>query len=441
MGTKDKINPMIKREHIFVCIRNLKFEGHALISAIVISLIIGLIMTSLLLVNIYTQGNWVKLRRDESLKFNLESATEVILNDTSNRISAAGSRFDLFDDGHDSVFIQKDQWGIYSLGIVKSYQDEQVLSRAFIYGSKPEDSIWGAVYLVDHRRPFQVTGNVSLIGNLYCPGGQISKSVIEGRAFTGRIANERSIRKSDTLLPEINSSLVRYLKGLTAFNPVAVANNRNQWPLAGDSIVNSFFEDSKVYVTHDFSRLVAVKAAGRVIFISTKGIFVDRNCRLDNVLVIAPEIEIEGGFSGCAQFVSTKKLKIGQECKLLYPSAAILLKDSLYRDRVELILDKGAKMYGALVAIAQVQDAFKSLCEIRPQAYIEGVVYVQGYTKMEGQVTGSLFTDFILHKTSFATYENTMGEGTIDKLSLGSGFGIASIFKTSDKPIIVKWVK
>src|SRR5690606_33781370 len=90
------------------------------------------------------------------------------------------------------------------------------------------------------------------------------------------------------------------------------------------SLENPFTEPTKVFYSISEIQLDNVKLTGHIIVHSQTKIVVSQTASLNDIVLIAPEIEIKDFVSGKFQAIATKIIDVGKQVQLDYPSALIV---------------------------------------------------------------------------------------------------------------------
>lgn len=423
-------------------IKNLpKLEAHVLLSALVISIIVSIIISSLLLLHYHNNLQWIRYKNNDRLQRNLQSAINIVMADTINFNVYGEEKFDLFGDLEDSVSITKETWGVFNVAKIKSTYKNHILQKPFFYGTTLTDTLNSCLFMVDHQRPLQISGNTKLVGNAFLPGGNIKTASIDGKEFKGKDFVVGNISKSDTSFPAVNKYLLEELYTIfktTRDKDFQKANTR----LVTDSISNSFDNEIQYYFIPSYSNvLTAKKIKGKVILFSDSTITIKAGTGIEDAIVMAPEIIVEDKFEGTLQLIASRVIKMGKHCKLNYPSSLVLLKDSVntYQGLIEIA--DSTTVSGFLFANSGSKDFYKNMVELKSGSFFEGVVFIHGYLQPKGMIHGTVITDYFLYKSVIAIYENSVVDAVIDRTKLPFYFIGSTLIKSPGKLKVIKWLK
>lgn len=373
------------------------------------------------------------------LQRNFQSAINLVISDSVKFNNTDSMSLDLFSDEKDSVFIKKEYWGVFNLAMVKAYSKGRSITKRFLYGSELRDTLNACLYLADHQRPLQISGSTTLNGNVFLPKSGIKAGVIDGKSYEGKELVKGIIFKSDTSLTSLNQSLLMHAYELLQL--CLDKNFRNSHSIAlDDTLVHSFENPTRYCFINTVNKLRSRKIKGRVILMSDSLIQIRADVQLEDAIVVAPEIYVDPGFSGSVQLIAGKKITIGKNCTLRYPSAVILLKDAADNHQGLIEVSDSSLITGLIFAHSAESDRFKNQVHLNKGSKIEGVVYVHGFLQTAGSVYGTVLADFFTHKSILATYENCLVDVIIDRSKLSSHFVSPTLVKMPGRLNIVKWL-
>ncbi len=418
----------------------LKLKAHSLLSAIVISIIISIIIGSMLLLHYHNNIEWAKFKSSERLQRNMQSSINLVTGDSTGYNVIGEEQLDLFGNNEDSVLITKAYWGIFNLASVKSFQKNKSISKQFFYGIELSDTLSACLFLVDHQRPLQISGKTRLAGDAYLPKGGIKAAGIDGKQYEGKDLVYGQVLKSDTAFPAVNDYLVKLL-----YNNFEITRNKSfQNEHANkiqDSACNSFENEIQYFFINKENQLSIQKIKGKLVLFSDSLIEIKAGVKLEDVIIMAPEIYVADNFEGTVQLIASKIITLGKHCILKYPSSVILLKDSLNNYQGEIEIGENSFVSGLLFANATRTDKNKNSVALKKGASFEGTVFVHGFLQMEGMVYGTVLTDYFLYKSVVATYENSLVDAVIDRTKLHPDFISSTLIKIPGKLNIIKWLK
>jgi hypothetical protein len=390
----------------------------SLFYALAISFIMAALAGSLLLVAGFNRLLRVTDQNEEELARNAESGIQFLMS-----AAVDYQAVDLFKNKKDSVFLQRKKWGAFTILYAKAVRKNNSSEQIVLSGVLPSEEN-NVLTLADLDRPLSVSGNTEIRGNCLLPKAGIERAYIEGESFTGSQLVHGSILQSERFLPDYNDTLCNYIKRLFGYSPsasdscISLAEFSEQ-----DSLSNSFKNDplylsepTAVHITHQFVH-------GYICIISSKAIYVNRNAHLQDVLLIAPYIEIEAETEGRFQAFARDSLRTGKNIQLHYPSILALIADKQSSNRAFLHLGERSTVLGELFATSLANEYQKQVhVLIDKDAILYGKLYCNGTVDLKGAVYGELVCMKFELKTNSAIYENHLLHAVIDRSKRSSIF-------------------
>ncbi|HEY8402744.1 MAG TPA: hypothetical protein VIK89_15855 [Cytophagaceae bacterium] len=415
-------------------------RANALFIVVVISLIIGILTSSLILIAYHYRLQISDSLLYKRLELNANSGINLLLSDYPLPYDEP-KWVDLFKEETDSILIKKSRWGVFEVGVVKASLGKSKVVKAIEYGYKPDRVSGGALYLVDQNRPLSLCGKTILRGTCYLPEAGVKRAYIEGQSFEGDKLVHGKTERSKTSLPPLNPEVQKYVVALTE-NPGAsgIQLKEIDWQ-EQDSIINSFL-DSTSFI-HSSSRLnISGKVIkGNVIIYSSSQVELSADNFIKDALVIAPSIIVKRGFTGSVQLFGTDSIIIEEEVRLTYPSVVSLVKKDFKVTQPFIRIGSKAEVTGLVVAFQQVFDLKQTLIDLRREAKVEGQVYADGFLDLKGIVHGSVACNKFTLRTHSSTYENHLLNAVIDQTQLSTHYVGSSLVKSEKVKKIIKYLE
>lgn len=419
----------------------------SLIIVLVISLVIGLMSASLILLAFYNRLQTKELLREKRLERNADSGINLMLWGVEIVKPGEEKLLDLFGEGVDSVSLKKSRWGLFEIGIVRSFYGTFSGVKAFLAGKGAGEKEKIALYLTDQNRPLSVAGKTEIIGDAYLPAASIRKAYVDGKAFEGEETVHGTILTSNAELPALNGNIIRYLE--TNFSiPVdtVLPGTEIIFGLSSDSINRSFLQDRLIIRATSPVILDNTVLKGNIVVISDQNVTLGAGTRLEDVILFAPSVLIKEGFEGSLQVLARDSIRVEKNCRLNYPSVLGIIKkqDSLSVEETqpELILEEGSSLTGIVFTRAlEGDDVQETRVTIQKGATVNGQVYVDGFLDLQGKVTGSVFCNRFILQTASTLYENHLLDAVIDYRSLPVYFTGSKLINTGKKGRVIKWIR
>lgn len=409
-------------------------RASALYLVVIVALLIAIFSASLLTLSFFYRQEVKKKERFDKLLSNLDSGTALLLSagflkDTSPQ------HLDLFEKLTDSLMIQKDNWGVFKLGLVQAFELRDTLKRSFLIGNKFEDT--NAIYLADEDRPLSVSGDTRITGDGQLPKSGIRQSYVDGKAYTGKELIKGKITNSKLQLPSLNSTLLKLIE-----EQFKSTEGKDFSP--EDSIGNSFFFAAKVFkLGQGQLNLASGKIKGKIVLVSDTSITISAGMQLDNIQIYAPVIIVADGFKGSCQLFAKDSIVIGKNCVFEYPSFAGVFKSEGSKVQAKISLNDGVKFSGVLLSYESKRTDLQTMISIGKNCIINGEVFAAGYIKLNSglKVNGKVTAKRFLMQTASTIYENYLIDFTLNRKLLSKYYLSPPIFEGNQvDQMVLKWL-
>ncbi|HTF05149.1 MAG TPA: hypothetical protein VK826_14070 [Bacteroidia bacterium] len=393
----------------------LRLHGGSLFYALVISILIAMLTCSVLLAEHFSR---LSIRRDmvnEELVRNVESGIALLCgaeNDFTEEQDV-----DLFGRGKDSVLLQRKTWGAFDVCIARAHSGNQFNVRIALVGNKPDPADAFALWLADMDRPLSVTGNTQLRGRCYLPRSGVERAYIEGSSYCGTQLVYGPVENSERFIPPCNTLRVNEVEKLFA----CIATE-------GDSVISLETLQSLDSVSYSFCgkplivseqrpiRISRQFLSGQICIISSVSIFIEKTVHLQNIILVAPRIEIEAHTEGQFQAIARDSLIVGKEILLRYPTVLALCTGKTSPEFSVLLIDEQTEITGDIFAYTTGDDFRKhATVSIGKDVQVHGSVYSSDLIDLKGTVLGSVTCSKFVLKTNSAVYENYLMNAAIDR--------------------------
>ena len=144
-----------------------KLKAGVLSLALVVSVVVAAIGSSMILASYYFQINTLDYKKENQLTANLQSAWALLLADFDQLTYEEAKYLDLYGTGEDSVKLIKKPWGILDVGLVYAVQGKKSKRQAAVIGSSCDSLGKSVLYLADEQRPLSLAGNTLIKGRAY----------------------------------------------------------------------------------------------------------------------------------------------------------------------------------------------------------------------------------------------------------------------------------
>ncbi|MEN1784413.1 MAG: hypothetical protein AAGF77_04660 [Bacteroidota bacterium] len=342
--------------------------------------------------------------------------------------------------------VASEPWGVFEIYKVHSTFRKLNFNKAVLVGGQlPEDR--PALYLEDDDRPLIIVGNAQIKGTSYLPEQGIRPGMIAGHSYYRSTLVQGRQKRSNRELPPLQAQVLQGIQALLQNGRLEnsiVARDRSNTPNAKE-ITNSFFEPTQ-YITGTVVTLVGKKYQGNIIISATQKIVVDPSAMLNDVILVAPQIEILSGVKGNFQALATDYIHLNSHTELDYPSALVLVKKGPKKQNVgfdalaDLFIAANAQIKGVVCYLDNDEKRpFNAQVTVAKGGRVIGQLYCEKALQLKGQVDGSVATGSFIAMESGSVYQNHLYQGRMDATMLHPTFA-GLPFKDEPRKGICKWL-
>lgn len=343
-------------------------------------------------------------------------------------------QIDLFGDGTDSVTLTRKPWGIFELAVSNATQGKRKFSRAAMLAYKMNEQGESALYIPDNNAPVYLAGNTLLKGTVYASSRKFSSGYVDGKEYKRDRFVYGDIKKSETAIPDLDTVLLREIKDVLELR-------KNSYALVSADRLPanvSFSESGTQYYRTNQSIDLEDSIRGNLIIQSAIKIRVTAHARLSDIILIAPDIDIDKGFEGNIQCFAERSITVGAESFLRYPSALVLIggeKDST------IVIGRDATVQGYVV----IQGYDKTIgsrgtFKVEDKGVLQGMAYINGSSDIQGALRGHLTTRSTQAKLQSAVYGNHIFNGEINALKRSAFLPASGLWGNSKEMVVAKWL-
>lgn len=303
------------------------------------------------------------------------------------------------------------KWGLYFISNIEASYKTIKQSKFFLFADDVRSlNKIPSLYLSAKKTYLSLSGNTYLGTNCYLPEYGVRSASFGGKSYSRNSYVFGETYNAHNELPVLN---------IEAKEITSQLNTTNSYR---DSIVDFDLLDKKGYICNSFKNktLVCYSASsiridnftlkGNIKIISAKSILIKNNAILEDVIISAPIIEIEKGFSGNAQFFATNILECGENCHFKIPTVFLLNNNS---DKDQILIGSKTRLFGEIIVLNNMQNR-KAALRIEPECELVGQIYCNGYVAFEGTLFGTLYTRGILKYTTSGLRLNVLEDACID---------------------------
>ena len=409
-----------------------KTHAGALYYAVVIALVIAVVLSLfLLLFHVRVSSIDTELLKDQ-LRSNLKSGLLLYFNSPKNYGKKETSELQVFDD-LPPVFFERKQWGAFDITKAWTGKGNVFVKQTLLVGEEIKNDEQPALYIRDNKEYLNLAGNTQLIGKCYLPKLGYKRVIIEGQRFENEEAIIGEVLTSQASLPAINESLFRFQEKCSRSINIENKGTVRFENRFGSKVCNSFLEPEKIIVLNEDTYLDGVSIQGHVLVLSNHRIVVSRRCSLQDVVMYAPSIVFEEGFSGSLQAFATKEIIIKNYCRFAAPSFFAVFAKS--RSSTGITIKSNTSINGDILVFSATQNA---VLDIKTDSKIHGRILCNSIIKLKGEVAGSIFANRFLYESKSGIFENCILNGKINSSEISPFYVGSKMFKEQRKSQVYK---
>ncbi len=392
-----------------------KIKGGVLVYVVVMSLVVFLVM-GLMLSRDYQEYARLDLVVERDWIRDQVRSVVVILEKEPEALDTMGT---ILPGLPVHARICREKWGLLELVTVVSSTPRLLDTTVLSCIDVPAIYDSTALYLAGNLNYLSIAGDTELRGICYLPSLGIRRGYIQGQGFYKDTLVYGEIRLSADTLPQLISRHVI---------------DFNEWYSFQESFdveenMNCSFKEKEVVCYSRFSLVLEDNVLkGKIKLISEEKITVRAGCKITDCILVAPDIEIEKGFSGRLQLFASEKIKLDTGVLLTFPSVIYLRSP----DRATLQVCPGANVAGSVI----VSGSHEALCLIGGDVVIQGQLYNEGCTQLEGEINGSIYTGKLRFYNEWGQHEDIILGGKVNRFGIPVERATWNLFEKDSKRIV-----
>ncbi|MBO6881086.1 polymer-forming cytoskeletal protein [Winogradskyella sp.] len=388
----------------------------------------------------------IHIHRQFRLKSNLTIETVGLVNNgingllQNNEVHEDTVSIPLRDEGYKSLKVHRGFWGSYGKVHSRAKIKSTELVKTALIGSTTLEQKSPALYIKDNKKPLVLVGNTKIKGKAFLPERGVKSGNISGKSYYGgRFVYGLTETSKD--LPKLNTDLLDYLKDLKSGN--FKVDNQEYIELNSSKTHQNSFEDTlQLAYSHSDIILSNIGLTGHIVVHSRTRIVIDASAKLEDVIVVAPIIEIKPNVVGSFQAIATERISIDKNVTLAYPSALVLQNDYVkdeHNGSKSIFMADHSKVSGQILVLGETQpNNYDAQVKISANAVVEGMIYCEQNLELRGTVYGSVYTDHFIIKEGGSIYQNHLYNALIDSSELPREF--VGLGFDDQKKGIAKWL-
>lgn len=422
-----------------------KLKSGALQFAVFVAVVIALLLSGLMLYA-YTFG-YMKEQSKGAIE-NIQLADDGInyLLNTPELNSKDTLILNLTEKDNQSVKVHLSQWGIFQKAVVLTQFRKKQFVKIAILGSLIDAETAPTLFLQNTYNPLTVVGNTSIRGNAFLPEAGVKSGYIAGNSYYGSQLVYGSIKKSTDVLPTLDTEI---LKGIVFYLKDYKPTNQEDYISIDNAkkTIHSFKEKTKTVYRKEAITIENQYVSGNIIIKSDTLIKVKKTAVLKDLILIAPIIEIEDETKGNFQAIASKKISVGKNCDLGFPTALVVYQDnkeslpaySGNTTEIPIFIDTATSLKGSVCYYQTKEETdFSTHIKIEEQARVKGQLYCKGNLELKGIVSGGVYARQFVANQAGSIFVNHLYNGVIENENIPKIYG-GILFEKEPKTIL-KWL-
>lgn len=266
---------------------------------------------------------------------------------------------------------------------------------------------------------------------------KMSSGYIDGKSFSRKRFFEGKAYKSDAQMPMIDTVLLTEWSSVMQHRPSAYNPQADEAMLLRSHF--TFYDDKTNYWFSDQSIVLDNTLTGNLVIHSGVSIHITSAARLNNVIVMAPEIILDENVEASVQCMATKIIRVGRNSRLLYPSSLVL--DGGENDST-IVMEQGATLQGiVLIPGSDRIVGSKASFRLEKGAVLHGMAYVNGAADISGSIFGHITAKRFQTTLDKVVYGNHLLDAVIDADKRSIYMPGTFVWGDSSHLIIAKWIE
>lgn len=418
-----------------------KIKAGALQYVLVISVIIAIIIFAFISLVFLQQKLTIKQTFSKQAISNTQSAFEYL---KYQKIEYGKEVIIPFlEEENATTTLLKKRWGLFDIGIATSKVKNEFFEKVALLGFHKKQR--PGLILKDNNNALVLVGKTKITGEAFLPKQGVKTGNIAGISYYGNQLIYGKTKQSEAKLPSIHN--MNHLKNIGN----DILNKTFQSFELEDELVlhQSFTEDPLVFKTNGTVFLSNISLSGHIVIISENAITIDASAKLQDVLIIAPNVKITSGVKGNFQVVATNTIEVEDDVQLNYPSVLFVNKPKTTinpnqnvpkkEKEIPIHVKKNSIIKG-IVGYSDEQETgnYDSQIKISASSIVHGEMYCTQNLELLGNVYGTVITNNFLVRKSGGVYVNHIYDSEININKLPEQY--VGIQFDSPSNQVAKWV-
>jgi hypothetical protein len=416
-------------------------KASSLYIVIIISFVIAVICSSLIAAAYFYRLNYQKKFRYDRLQNNLQSGINLMLSEREIAYREI-EKISLFDNDADSVITGKLPWGVFDIGIVRAFIQQDTLQKSFMIAKNIDSAKWVALYLIDEDRPLSVSGQTLIRGNVCIPKAGIRAAYVDGKAYKGDAKFvDGHIYNSERAIPAFGKQRLEQLN--VAFSDTSRSSS---FPVGDTLVENSFFKPTRFMKADDISVIKNTGIKNNIVLYADTTLYIDSTNHLDHIVIFAKSVVFGQGFKGNCQVFARDSIIVGKGSVFTYPSCIGLLPESNQKTGMppKINIGEATRFEGIIFCYEKEKPAIPTIVSLGKKNKITGQVYVQGTVSLKDsvEINGSITCQKFLYQSNTSSYENFLINTRLNTKALSLYYLTSDLLPvTGKKKKVLLWLE
>lgn len=401
-------------------IRSKKLKGAALSVAILVTVIVGVLLSLFVLLSRYNLRNVTVYSQRSQLYQNLESGLSMA--QSSYFTPDMNGQWLKNRENADSICVRTWGWGAYQVISTQTKNRHDRLMCSGLYGTYMSSDT--GLVVADNSRPVGISGTVDFKASCYLPRAGIRPAFIEGQSY-------QPIGSTSGLIKPSPASLQHLDPGFDAFIEQQVSGmdpQQDSLLTALPAVYRRGFEKKTALCLYSSSLLKEVRLTGNIKLVAGE-LLVDSSAKLEQVLIVCDKVHFKKGFKGQVHVIAKDSIVMEEDCCFDFPSSLVLCSQEASNSELAYIqFNKGCRLYGAVVAARSNSATKPVFVKLHAGAEVNGLVYSSDYLHLEGTLHANVYGGKLLLKTPSAVYENHLLSCVIDPREYSDFLAVPRLF-------------
>ena len=190
------------------------FKAATLYYALMISLLIGMISSSIILSRYLVSKENLQQQKKLHLNHLVDQGFEY-LKGTNYSFQDDSNRLQIFTEQTDTLIHKSKLWGLYSVHTLLAKDGRLRSEKTAMFGASDWKHDELSLFLTNQNKPLSIAGNTRIAGDATIPKAGIKRAIIDGNSYTGSELVYGQTSNSPNKIPTINEKFVGSTEGRT----------------------------------------------------------------------------------------------------------------------------------------------------------------------------------------------------------------------------------